>query len=104
LDAEARAFLAAWEGELAEALRRCEALAWPTLSGFALPLSDAAAIADICRTMEVNLAGLPALALPVPAGGPLPASLQLVGANGAEDRLMATGAVVEAAVGPGPSA
>lgn len=103
-DAEARAFQAAWEGELAEALRRCEALAWPTLSGFALLLSDAAAIADICRTMEVNLAGLPALALPVPAGGPLPASLQLVGANGAEERLVATGAVVEAAVGPGPSA
>jgi amidase len=43
----------------------------------------------------VNLAGLPALALPVPAGHPLPASLQLVGPAGSEERLLATGAVLE---------
>ncbi len=69
-DAEARVFQTGWEAELATALERCEALAWPTLAGFAPPLADAATIPGICRTMEVNLAGLPALALPVPTGGP----------------------------------
>ena len=103
-DAEARAFQTGWEGELAAALERCEALAWPTLSDFALPLAEAGRMSRICRTMEVNLAGLPALALPVPTGGPLPASLQLVGPVGGDERLVATGALVEAAVGPGPSA
>jgi amidase len=103
-DAEARLFQTGWEAEFAAALDQCEALAWPTLSTFALPLSEADAIAKICRTMEVNLAGLPALALPVPTGGPLPGSLQLVGPLGSEERLVATGALVEGAVGPGPSA
>jgi len=48
--------------------------------------------------MPVNFAGVPALALPIPAGGGLPASLQLVGPWGGEERLLAAGAVVEAAV------
>jgi amidase len=51
------------------------------------------------RTMEVNLAGLPALAQPVRSAGPLPASLQLVGPAGSEERIVATGALVEAAAG-----
>ena len=46
----------------------------------------------------MNLAGVPALALPVPARGPLPASIQLVSAPGTEERLLAAGVVVEAAV------
>ena len=52
----------------------------------------------------MNAAGLPALALPVPAegpraaGGPLPASIQLIGPGGSEDRLLAAGAVLEQAV------
>jgi amidase len=53
----------------------------------------------------VNLAGVPALALPVPSRGPLPASLQLIGPAGSEELLLATGLVLEAAsggpVGPG---
>lgn len=50
-------------------------------------------------TMPVNLAGLPALALPVP-GGPagLPASLQLVGPPGSEEQLLALGRIIETAV------
>jgi amidase len=50
-------------------------------------------------TMPANLAGLPALALPVP-GGPagLPASLQLVGPPGGEEELLALGYLIEAAV------
>jgi Asp-tRNA(Asn)/Glu-tRNA(Gln) amidotransferase A subunit family amidase len=56
-------------------------------------------------TSPVNLAGVPALALPVPAGGPLPASIQLVGPPGGEESLLAAGAVLEQAVldSPGPA-
>ena len=50
-------------------------------------------------TTPVNAAGLPALALPVPAAGgpraangPLPASVQLIGPAHSEDRLLAAGA------------
>ena len=49
-------------------------------------------------TSPVNLAGVPALALPVPTGGPLPASIQLIGPDGAEERLLAAGAVLEQAM------
>ena len=59
-------------------------------------------------TTPVNAAGLPALALPVPApgapragNGPLPASLQLIGPAGSEDRLLAAGAILERAVWSG---
>jgi Asp-tRNA(Asn)/Glu-tRNA(Gln) amidotransferase A subunit family amidase len=45
----------------------------------------------------VNLAGVPALSLPVRTDGPLPASLQLVAPSNGEERLIAAGFVVEAA-------
>jgi len=74
-------------------------LALPTLLGFP-PTIDRAR--DIYRirglTSQVNLAGLPALVLPIPSGARLPASLQLLGPHGSEDRLLAAGAVIEAAV------
>jgi amidase len=49
--------------------------------------------------MPANLAGLPALALPVP-GGPagLPASLQLIGPPGGEEQLIALGRMIESAI------
>jgi amidase len=94
---EGRRFQRGWEAELAVALGQAELLAWPTLAGFPPPLEDFAKIDEIARCMEVNLAGLPALAQPVPTPGPLPASLQLVGPVDSEERLVATGAVVEAA-------
>jgi amidase len=50
-------------------------------------------------TMPFNLAGLPALALPVPSEHRLPASLQLVGPAGGEGLLLTTGLLVEAAAG-----
>jgi amidase len=49
-------------------------------------------------TLPVNLAGIPALALPVPTNGHLPASLQLVGHSNSEETLVAAGLVVEAAI------
>jgi len=94
---EGRRFQRGWEAEFAVALGQAELLAWPTLAGFPPSLENFAEIDNISRTMEVNLAGLPALSQPVPTPGPLPASLQLVGPAGSEERLVATGAVVEAA-------
>ena len=52
----------------------------------------------LALTSPVNLAGFPALALPVPSRHRLPASLQLIGGASAEALLLATGATVEAAV------
>jgi amidase len=47
-------------------------------------------------TAPVNLAGLPALALPVPAPGGMIASMQVIGAT--EERVLAFGRVIEAAL------
>jgi amidase len=96
---EGRRFQRGWEAELAVALGQAELLVWPTLAGFPPRLGEFGVIDSISRTMEVNLAGLPALSQPVPTkgGGPVPASLQLVGPKGGEERLVATGAIVEAA-------
>ena len=59
-------------------------------------------IALTLLTMPANLAGLPALALPVPAGpAGLPASLQLIGPPGSEEDLVALGRLIEAAVAVG---
>jgi amidase len=96
---EGRRFQRGWEAEFAVALGQAELLAWPTLAAFPPRIGELGVIDAIARTMEVNLAGLPALAQPVPTPGPLPASLQLVGPRGSEERLVATGAVVEAAHG-----
>ena len=75
-------------------------LALPTLVGAAPLIGDRAGrIPLTLLTMPANLAGLPALALPVP-GGPagLTASLQLIGPPGSEEQLLALGRVIEAAV------
>jgi amidase len=78
-------------------------LALPTLVG-APPLLGGPFIPLTVLTMPANLAGLPALSLPVP-GGPagLPASLQLIGPPGGEEQLIALGRVIEAAIAAGPS-
>jgi amidase len=82
----------------AAALDRHPVLALPTLVGAPPPLGERGMPLTVL-TMPANLAGLPALALPVP-GGPagLPASLQLIGPPGGEERLIALGRVIEAAL------
>jgi amidase len=74
-------------------------LALPTLVGAPPLIGDRRRMPLTLLTMPVNLAGLPALALPVP-GGPagLSASLQLVGPPGSEEQLLALGLVIETAV------
>jgi amidase len=82
----------------AAALDRYPILALPTLTS-APPLMGVRGMPLTILTIPANLAGLPALALPVP-GGPagLPASLQLIGPPGGEERLIALGRVIEAAL------
>jgi amidase len=75
---------------------RFELLALPTAECFAFRIGEPADPSALA--VPVNLAGHPAIALPVPAPGPFPASLQLVGPDGSEERLVAAAALVEAAV------
>jgi amidase len=94
--AAARAHARAWRQELAAVFAGVELLALPTLPVLATRLDEPPADSRT-PNVPVNLAGLPALALPAPTGGPLPASVQLVGPRGSEPLLLATGAVLEAA-------
>jgi amidase len=102
----ARALNTRWKAALDGIWGRVELLAAPTLLGFPPLIDEAQSIFKIRGlTSPVNAAGLPALALPVPAaggpraaGGPLPASVQLIGPAGSEDRLLAAGALLERGV------
>jgi len=87
-----------WRAELAAAFERAPVLAWPTIAMFPTPIDGP--VPNTRRTnLPVNHAGHPSLALPVPARGRFPASVQLVGPDLSEDLLCATGRVIEAAVG-----
>lgn len=79
-------------------LARHAVLALPTFPGLP-PKLDESDLSLTDLTVPLNLAGLPALALPVPRSDErIPASLQLVGPEGSEERLLALGARIEAAV------
>jgi len=102
---DARDQLAGWRRSLLALFDRVELLALPTLPVFPPRLDDLAdditptAIEITRHTSLFNAAGTPCSAQPVPvAGSPLPASLQLVGPMGAEELLLATARVVEAAL------
>lgn len=112
------------EGELAAARRRGRSfraslagliaeigvLALPTLDCAPPLLGHADSVALVRLVSPFNLAGLPALCLPVPVRGDhaaegsrrqrIPASLQLVGSALGEWDLLRLGALVEEAVGP----
>lgn len=95
---EATQAKARWRAQLTAMFDRFDLVVSPTLLILPPELDDAARLLEARCTMPVNFAGVPALALPVPTGGRLPASLQLVSAWGTEERLLAAGAVVEAAI------
>ena len=81
---------------MARLFERVQAVALPTIVSFP-PTLERPHDVDLTRaTLPVNLGGNPALALPVPAGV-LPSSLQLVGPEGSEELLCATGLVLEGA-------
>ncbi|HEV2360614.1 MAG TPA: hypothetical protein VGS21_02820, partial [Acidimicrobiales bacterium] len=92
---------------LASALRVAPVLALP-----AIPCPPPELGADWSRlvwlTAPINLAGLPAVVLPVPVGragtgAAVPASMQLVGSEGSEEQLLAVAAVIESAVAGSPA-
>jgi amidase len=86
----------AWRAELAAAFARAPVLVAPSMAFFPTRLDEP--VPNTRRlSLPINLAGHPALALPAPTGGPLPAGLQLIAADHREDLLCATGAVLEAA-------
>jgi amidase len=90
-----------FQAELERAFSQVDVIVTPTLSIFPPLLEEGDDLLVSRCTLPVNLAGVPALSLPVPTGGPLPASIQLVGPAGSEERLLALGAQVEAAVRAG---
>jgi Asp-tRNA(Asn)/Glu-tRNA(Gln) amidotransferase A subunit family amidase len=90
----ARAHRAEWRAELAATFERAPVLAWPTLAMFPTRMDEP--FPNTRRTgLPVNHAGHPSLALPVPADGRFPTSVQLVGPDLSEDLLCATGLVLE---------
>jgi amidase len=97
-EAQARSRQRLWLAELERAFEEVDLLASPTLAGFPSRLEQAETFFELARTIEMNLAGVPALAQPVPVAGPVPASLQLWGQHHSEGLLVATGALVETAL------
>jgi amidase len=97
--AAARVTIAGWRAALDDLWLQVDVLAAPALLGFPALLEDAATMMTLRGlTAPVNAAGVPSLAMPVPSDGPLPASVQLIGPANSEDRLLAAGAVLEAAL------
>ncbi len=89
----AQAVQALWHKEIEAALDRYDVLALPVLRDAPATLDDPTRMYDLRLTLPVNLAGLPALAMPVPRRDGPPASLQLVGRR--EEVLLATAVSLE---------
>jgi len=98
--ADAQALVPRWQDALGAGLRAAGGvLALPTVPFFPPLVTHAGGLHFTAFTNPVNLAGFPAIALPVASAGRLPASVQLIGPPGSEALLLATGAVIESAAG-----
>ena len=96
----ARQFQREWQAAFDRLFQAAQLLVLPTVPFFAPPVSNGGKEPHTRLTAPINLAGLPALALPIAApGSRLPASLQLIGPAGSEELILATGAVLKAAAG-----
>ncbi len=93
---EARAHREAWRAELADVLGTVGVLALPAMVEYPARLGQQAVAPNVAAP-AVSLSGHPAIALPVPSGGLLPAGIQLVAPDHHEPRLLATAATIEAA-------
>ncbi len=89
-----------WRERLAQVFAEVDLVAMPTLTIFPPTLDQGESLLMARCTLPVNFAGVPALSVPIPAAGGFPASLQLVGPDLSEERLLAAGLVVEAATRP----
>ncbi|MCU1351543.1 MAG: amidase, partial [Acidimicrobiales bacterium] len=94
---DARAHRLDWRAELVDVFAGVEVLALPTMLRFPARLGEHPVVPNQAA-VAISLAGHPAVAQPIPADGPLPASLQLVAPDHHEALLLATAARVEAAV------
>jgi amidase len=84
---------------LGKLFTRYPLLALPTIAQPPPRIGDERKVDLTALTLPFNLSGDPALALPVPvAGAALPGSLQLIAPADSEERLLAAGALVEAAL------
>jgi amidase len=96
-EAAARQGQLRWQQELDDVFTDVAVLALPVLATLPPPL-DPMPVGLNKLTMPINVAGLPAIAMPIPMkGSRLPASLQLVGPANSEELLLAVAAQVEAA-------
>jgi amidase len=86
-----------WRRTLADRMTDKSVIVLPTLQELPPPLS-VRSFDGTALTMPVNLAGLPALSMPVPTRGPIPAGMQLIGADRAEDLLVTVARLIERAV------
>lgn len=86
-----------WRAELAAAFARTPVLVTAGIMDEPAPLDDPTRLDTRRLNAAVNLAGIPALVLPLPSGGPFPASVQLLADHGEEELLLATAAAIEAA-------
>jgi amidase len=89
-----------WSTQLSSVFAHVPLIVLPTLGDEPPSLEDAARLTDIRYVAPFNLAGQPALSMPVPGGGPVPPSLQLAGPAGSEAWILATAGRIEEAVGP----
>lgn len=95
---DARRQRAIWRTELAEVLGTVGVLALPAMLDYPARLGQQTTPPNPAAP-AVSLSGLPVVTLPVPSGGLLPASVQLVAPDHHEPRLLATAALIEAAIG-----
>jgi amidase len=86
---------AQWRTEISALLGQMPVLALPTLIDLPPRLDQLDRFDRTGLTAPINLAGLPALAMPIPADGDMPASLQLIAGAGGEELLCATAALIE---------
>lgn len=88
-----------WARQLQSVFVSVDLLALPCLASAPPTLADAGRLSDIRYAAPFNLAGLPAVSLPVPGRPGLPGALQLAGRARSEAMILATAAAIEAAVG-----
>lgn len=99
---EAQNMKRAWGDEISDALARFDYLVVPTLRVYPPLIEEVdqkVAATLTANTVPVNLAGLPAVALPIPGDDQFPASLQVIGPAGSEESLLAVAALLEQAAG-----
>ncbi len=84
-----------WRAELDAALRRTPVIALAAIVDEPPTLEHAGRLETRRPNVAVNLAGHPAIVVPVPRPGGFPTAVQLIAAHGDEDLLCATAAVIE---------